>query len=92
MGSGYSIILMEKQIFQKILYKNGLQDGVQVTYFQSGQIATTGKMKNGKQIGEWTWYYENGMVSSSVTYIDGEKEGVQKLYDDLGTLCKEGEI
>ncbi len=78
-----------KQIFQKVLYKGGIQDGVQVTYFQSGQIATTGQMKEGKQIGEWTWYYENGMISSSVTYVEGEKEGVQKLYDDLGTLCKE---
>lgn len=45
-------------------FRNGVSDGEETGYFQSGKIKYKGKYRTGAQIGHWFWYKEDGTVES----------------------------
>ena len=60
-------------------------------YFQKRgkQIMSKEFYKDGKLEGKKTTYYKNNVVAEEVTYKNGLKEGVSKIYSFTGVLLKE---
>lgn len=69
--------------------KNSIQEitnGPYETYYNNGQLKTTGNYKNGERDGLWQNYYENGVLESQVTFTEGKMVGVLETYHLNGQL------
>ncbi len=58
---------------------DGKKEGDFKRYGKDKLIKKEGKYKNDQKIGEWKFYKE-GTLHNTVTYIDGEKEGIATYY------------
>lgn len=76
-------------ISQEMSYKNGLLNGSQKVYNETGEIYAAGQMIDDLRDGEWNWYHVNGIISSSVHFKQGKKEGLQSMFSEAGVLIKE---
>jgi antitoxin component YwqK of YwqJK toxin-antitoxin module len=76
-------------LFLEQTYKNGKLNGPQKSYYESGTLYTSSEMIDGIKEGVCTWYHPNGTISSTVTYHKDKKDGLQKLWSELGVLTKE---
>lgn len=61
-------------IIWKLSLKDG--DGVHVSRFENGNIASTGRIRFGRKRGVWREWYENGQLSSKGRYKGGHKWGL----------------
>jgi hypothetical protein len=71
-------------------FKDGKQDGPQVTYHDNGQLWGKGTFKNGKGDGLWVRYYDNGQLHYKGTYKDGKRYGFWVYYNKDGTVWRKG--
>lgn len=69
-------------------FKNGVVEGVRLTYLPSGEPNTSETWIQGKQHG-LTVVYLNGQVWREVPYVNGVKEGVESVYRDGSQLVEE---
>ena len=77
-------------------YVNGKKEGVQKSWYESGQLESEKNYKDGKAEGIQKWWNEDGQLEDERNYKDGEKHGVQKSWYRSGQLffelnCKDGE-
>ena len=61
------------QIFKKVLYENGIKNGLYQEYFKNGQIWVNGSYHDGLRNGEWTWYDTTNNTSKVIRYNLGKK-------------------
>ena len=54
-------------------YKNGKLDGLQKTWYETGELLSESNFKNGFLHGESTNWYKNGQKKSEGTYGHGER-------------------
>ena len=73
----------------EISYQNGRRNGVEKTWFASGQIAIEAPWSNGEQEGVVTFYYEDGKIQASIPFYAGKIEGMQKTWHEDGSLLGE---
>jgi len=91
------------QLQQKIVFKDGLEDGTSFEYDIKGNIISIAVYKkgflvnrdninrydyNGLKRGLWKTFYENGLTKNECTYLDGKKNGFLKEYSVEGNLIK----
>ena len=74
------------QVHFKLRYKNGVLDGLQETYYSSGQIESRENYQTGIYDGIQETYYYNGQIKSKNNYLNGVLEGVQEIYFEDGRL------
>ena len=72
------------------LIKNGVKEGVWVTYRDDGQLEQKGNYKNGIAEGAWVSYWENGQLSHKENYKNGKAEGAWIGYYENGQLSYKG--
>lgn len=71
-------------------YENGVLHGMQVTYFDNGNITKTEEYKNGELHGVVKVYNPDGKIRRFLTYENGQLNGPAKFYDVDGKLVSEG--
>ena len=47
---------------------NGVPNGEEAGFYQSGRIKYKGQYKAGSQVGKWIWYKEDGSIESEKDY------------------------
>lgn len=75
-----------KQIKEKITWdENGdLKNGFIQSFYKNGILSNLETFKEGKLHGINKSWYENGLLKYEVKYLEGKREGLQILYNDLG--------
>tara|TARA_B100000700_G_C14805274_1_gene742548 strand:+ start:126 stop:542 length:417 start_codon:yes stop_codon:yes gene_type:complete len=56
-------------------YKDGLDHGKWVFYYESGEIETVANFEMGEREGKWKYYHENGSLKQVSYYKNGERDG-----------------
>jgi antitoxin component YwqK of YwqJK toxin-antitoxin module len=81
---------------ERSFYKNGLRDGIAITYYKNGIIKSKGAYKENRLYGERVYfnqdgepcngdfaiYDQNGKIERSGKCIEGKPEGDLKVYDN----------
>lgn len=89
--SGVAVLNSVKgKIVLETTYKNGLPNGLEITYYDNGNKRSESMMKNGKYNGKVKHYYETGKIKSSETYKDDYKFGPAIYYYENGQVSREG--
>ena len=58
-------------------YKDGLDHGKWIFYYQNGNKETEGIFNNGKRVGKWKYYFDNKSLRRVSIYNDnGERDGI----------------
>jgi len=70
-------------------YENGMLNGMMTSYNLDQTIWIEGKLKNNIREGLWKWYFRTGGLESEVNFIAGEKDGIQKFYNESGIEVKQ---
>jgi len=66
-------------------YKDGLDHGKWVFYYENGEVETVGKFEMGKRVGKWQYYHENGSLRRVSLYNNkGERDGLWFGLNDKG--------
>lgn len=68
----------------EIVYANGKREGIEKTWYPSGQLMVETPWVNGVMEGSATFYYENGSIQATVPYYNNKIEGVQKSWHENG--------
>ncbi len=72
-----------------VYYKAGLQDGLHITYTDSGKVEMRLNYKQGKKDGKWTYFYESGKEAHIENWDMGLKNGEFKTMDEKGMLLQQ---
>lgn len=64
------------------------QDTVK-TFYSGNRLLSIGVKVNGKEQGEWLFYHTNGLVWTKGSYLNGEKVGLWKTWNDGGQLVQD---
>ncbi len=80
---------LSQNVIQTLNYVKGKMNGIQETYYDSGELASKGLMENDLKEGEWIWYNDNGTINSKVNFVHNKKDGKQILCDNYGETLKE---
>ena len=71
-------------------FVNGLKEGKQSEFYESGNKKLESEFKNDRETGTWTVYFDNGKISTTFSYLDGQLNGPVVINDDKGTKIVEG--
>jgi len=63
------------QLFSKLFYKEGKQEGEQESWWENGQLMSKYFYKDGKKEGEQLTWHRNGQLVSKEFYKEGKLEG-----------------
>ncbi len=81
-------------------YMNDLKNGIFKTFDSKENLLSLEKYKDGELVVDSeqsivldirNTYHSNGTIASSGGYVDGEKQGTHRVYDDEGTILR-GEV
>ena len=76
--------LGEKNISLSSYYKNGIKNGLEEYFHESGQLFTSTNYKNGLKDGPFKSYYENGQLYLQGYYVNDNEDGLFEYYTDDG--------
>ena len=65
-------------------FKDGLQEGNCLFYYESGQLQWNQNWKKGKLEGDYLAYFENGKLKAKGTYEKDKKVGEWIYFDETG--------
>lgn len=77
---------MNGNIRETSSYKDNLQNGPYIFYYNNEQPAQEGQIEENSKVGPWKTYYRNGQVESEIIYNDGEIDDNYVYYDKDGKL------
>ena len=63
------------EIFQKILFTEGIENGHWQEFYTNGQLKIIGKLALGKEIGTWKTFFSNGILQCIGLFENGEPIG-----------------
>ena len=67
-------------------YGNDLKNGICRQWGDNGLLEVIGTKKNSHMDGEWKLCYEDGAIHVLDNWIDGERSGLLKIWDEYGFL------
>ena len=73
-------------------YLNGMQTGPYTYYYPSGRIHVKGTMVNFKQEGLFQEFHENNVLKYECTYVNGNRYGNSRSFDQQGRISREGMV
>ncbi|WP_196886325.1 toxin-antitoxin system YwqK family antitoxin [Aureivirga sp. CE67] len=71
-------------------YKDGLLDGISITYDRTGVIIDETSFSKGKKEGLQKKYTDKKKLVEVITYKNGKRNGEASFYDNNGNLIKRG--
>ncbi|MEN9358997.1 MAG: hypothetical protein RL095_532 [Verrucomicrobiota bacterium] len=79
-----------KKIKFRSAYRNGVEFGQAICYWENGQIAQIGENDDeGKGVGRWVDYDEDGRISKEVNYLSGKLHGPRIVYYKDGSIMSQ---
>ena len=75
------ILILFTVLFNMLIYSQELQEGLNLSFYENGQLEKKINLKNGVIQGESLAYYENGALKSKVNFVDGKLHGDRRLID-----------
>ena len=85
-----SIYNAEGKILSKRTYKDGLRNGIWVTYSkESDQTIVEQAYSEGKPDGVWKIWFENGQIRREISFKAGKQDGITKEWNNEGKLRAE---
>ncbi|WP_290698009.1 toxin-antitoxin system YwqK family antitoxin [Lacinutrix sp.] len=80
-----------KVVMTQEFYNNkGELEGLNKTFYLSGQLAKQENYSAGIVVGESRWFSESGILIKVFNYKNGELHGSAKIYDSKGKIEQEG--
>ncbi|MDR1613866.1 MAG: toxin-antitoxin system YwqK family antitoxin [Planctomycetota bacterium] len=73
----------------EIPFARGVRQGVETTWFASGEVAIEAPWENGVQQGIVTFYHESGARQAALPYYNGKLEGMFNTWYENGGLQSE---
>ena len=72
-------------------YKNGISSGIEILFYDNGNICRIGNNKDGKEDGRWIIFQSSNSheIASEEYYQNGKATGIWKKYDQYGFLRKD---
>lgn len=67
-------------------FRDGTATGLDIEYWDNGNIKSETTYKNANLEGIVKWYHENGNIQAEYNYENGKKEGISKKYYGNGNL------
>lgn len=86
---GIQSIKQEGGARTEVPFANGQRNGVERTWYPSGQLAVEAPWVDGMQEGSVVFYYENGSVQATIPFYRGQVQGVQKSWYEHGAVQSE---
>ena len=78
------------ELLSEISYnEDGEKDGLEVVYYEDGQIAHKIPYQDGKRQGMATFYYRDGRFKFQIPYEDDQIHGIKRRYSFMGNLTWE---
>ena len=78
------------QLVERLLYKNGVEHGVQRQWHRNGQLSSEAPYKNGMMHGTFRHWNDGGQLIGQYEIINGN--GTRKIYNTAGELVREEAI
>lgn len=72
-------------------YRNGAMDGKQEFFYEDGSIKTLLNYTRGYLDGLAVLFWKNGIKKRETTFIEGNKQGSEQIWDEDGKLIESGE-
>ena len=72
------------------IYRNGIEEGLWISWYENGQKWEEGNYRNGEEEGLWLYWYDNGQKADEGNYQNGEKEGLWISWYLSGQKISEG--
>lgn len=85
-----SMLFMNSSLHNISTSKDGLLNGINVSFYTSGKIREVGNYKNFQETGIWIFFYENGKIESLGNYSEGLKIGEWLYYNNSGEVVSSG--
>ncbi len=72
-------------------YKNGINTGIEISFYNNGNICSVGFNKNGKEDGRWIIFQSSNShkIASEEYYLNGKATGIWRKYDEFGFLRRD---
>lgn len=86
-----TVYLPDGKVSEETQFKNGLENGPYIKYFDGLAVRSKGQYVNGKLEGKNTHYYPNGVEAAAGYYLNGGKNGVWVYKNQDGSI-KEKEL
>ena len=71
-------------------YKNGVEDGINIIYYENGNIEYEKNVTNNGRTVYEKHYFSSGKLDFEATYKDGQLDGVVKKYGENGQIIQQG--
>ena len=71
-------------------YKNGVEDGINIIYYENGNIEYEKNVSNNGRTVYEKHYFSSGKLDFEATYKDGQLDGVVKKYGENGQVIQQG--
>lgn len=78
-------------LWQMLEFKDGIEQGPGVNYYENGNIQSSFNFVNGELNGKCTSFYENGNIKSISNFKDSKLNGLSKTYYLNGKLANQAE-
>lgn len=78
-------------LWQMMEYKNGIEQGPGVNFYENGNIQSSFNFVNGELNGKCTDFYENGNIKTISNFEHGKLNGASKTYFFNGVLAHQAE-
>ncbi len=72
--------------------KNNISNGLNLSYYPSGELKSEINYKNGKKEGLGKWYFKSGKLKYQGIWKNGMQEGNESLYYESGQLKAQGSL
>jgi len=73
-------------VLKSNLFCQGLKNGLELKYYDNGNIEYAMNYKNSKLDSVSTWYFESGKVQNTITFSDGLKNGIAYFFNENGSV------
>ena len=82
--------VMHGKVWSKGNYKNGVEDGINIIYYENGNIEYEKNVSNNGRTVYEKHYFSSGKLDFEATYKDGQLDGVVKKYGENGQIIQQG--
>jgi hypothetical protein len=79
-----SVVTAEGDLIGLATYRNGLPDGIEISWYETGQIATQSEFIQGRQSGVSRIWSKGGVMTGRELYSRGKKTGKHAYWSEDG--------
>jgi antitoxin component YwqK of YwqJK toxin-antitoxin module len=90
-GKCFVLFKGSQKIKEEMYFREGILNGIWISYFENGKIERKGEFMDGKFQGKWESWSETGQKLYEVNYKSDSLYGKYTIYNQSGKLKEQGE-